>query len=1550
MGIVPDDNETRRIGTLVYERIMATSPQASMELVFFSTVDEFEKYNQDNNGTVFGGIVFTDTVTYNNYSIRLPSSFLPADTSTTSESAANPFNSMYTYLSNATLYDSSGFMLMQSTLEQTLLEKQFNTSGMTLFSPKSRETVSAVAFSLSVMTKLLPSDQPIVDIMSLLPMIIPSFFLIAFIPLVVVALTNLVGEKSSKVRDYLRMMGLKLHVYWLSWAITLIIPLLLSAFVMVILGIVSGMFKYSSWLLVLLLFLEFACSIMTFCFMAQAFLNNRSVAIVVGVVWIYLIGGLMAYIPVNRGLYAILSLIAPVDFYLGLYQIVLCEVEKTGMTFSVAQTAPPDGLSVSVLLAMIFVDTLLYMAIAWYLNEVNPGEYGVPKPYYFPFMKSYWFPTKRRPVLLDAEVEELQQPHYEDATAFETCSTHINIHQGVHLQFLTKTFPGMASADPVHAVDGITASLHPGQIFCLLGHNGAGKTTTISMLTGLLPPTSGDAIIEGLSIRSSMDLIRERIGVCPQHDLLYETLTAREHLILFGSLKGIPSSQINTAVTEMLEAVDLQTSPKQVVKTFSGGMKRKLSLAIALIGDPKVVFLDEPSSGVDTLSRSKIWKLLKTTKENKTVVLTTHSMEEADFLSDQIFIMANGKLRCGGTPQFLKQRYGIGYYLHINKTSSCVTADVMSFLSKIISEPKLCNESHSNLDILLPRAETHHFSSLFEQLEALKDGLQIESYGLSNTSLEDVFLRITSTATAPEISGESPGIQPKLGVQTPDEPEEEAPLMNEEHIDVAATMFDQLYALCKQRFLLNWRNWKQLIFAIIAPAIIVLIILIPLELTAYAMPQAKVENQEVSLSDFAPLEIPYLVYPGCNPLDVSHFINVSSAVGFDVNFTQMTDLGTLENYTMDKQGFILALLFNSFSIQNLVFNVTLMYNQSEPNSPVASLNFLSNSLASSLDLNYYVTANSYPLPSATYESTAAISSYVYFMFLLGLMVVSALGAKHLVFQRETMLRSQMYLSGLRISVYIMTNWLADILILLPGVVLVWATFWAFQVPGLTGILFIPFMLLCILFIISLVIMNHAISNLFSKSEFCLKWIVIINFCITLIPIAVISLLLIFNQTGQLGEVITEVSPYIANCLPSSAFVSGMSYLAALTNSVKKPTISDAFTWDSKFPLSLLAISLETLILATILVLFEYLSQRVNMSKKPFTRLLHENPLEDSDVHEERLRVESNQTENDIVVVNKVSKAYRTDFVVKNTSFGIAPEECFGLLGPNGAGKTTTISMITGDQPVSFGSITLQNQPVRGLKESIYAQQRLGRCLQSNAIIDYLTGREHLELFYRIRHHSTKQLREMVINKVIQELDLVEVADRIAKVYSGGNWRKLCVAIATLPGNKIIFLDEPSTGMDPVTRRALWSVVHQEREQHKRAVILTTHSMEEAENLCTKLAIIVKGELQCLGTVQHLKAKFSGGYRLSVQLAPSTPVESFTQTVENLFPGAQIVSQFLDRRTYSVGGSKFSLSRAFNELEAAKSSGVVIDYSLYQTSLEEVFLQLASKQEEDHQAV
>ena len=215
--------------------------------------------------------------------------------------------------------------------------------------------------------------------------------------------------------------------------------------------------------------------------------------------------------------------------------------------------------------------------------------------------------------------------------------------------------------------------------------SGAGKTTTISMLTGLISATSGDATMYGKSIRDSMLDLRQSMGVCPQHNVLWDELTVEEHLVYFAGIKGVDADKVANEVNAIIREVGLVEKANAPSGALSGGQKRKLSVAIALIGDPKIVFLDEPTSGMDPFSRRSTWNLLKvrtahsirccvslvscalylttaavcarqSKAKGRITVLTTHFMDEADLLGDRIGIMSDGALRCLGSPMFLKHR------------------------------------------------------------------------------------------------------------------------------------------------------------------------------------------------------------------------------------------------------------------------------------------------------------------------------------------------------------------------------------------------------------------------------------------------------------------------------------------------------------------------------------------------------------------------------------------------------------------------------------------------------------------------------------------------------------------------------------------------------------------------------------------------------------------------------------------------------------------------------------------------------------------------------
>ncbi|CAG8488674.1 7286_t:CDS:10 [Ambispora leptoticha] len=264
----------------------------------------------------------------------------------------------------------------------------------------------------------------------------------------------------------------------------------------------------------------------------------------------------------------------------------------------------------------------------------------------------------------------------------------------------------------------------------------SGKTTTISIIAGRLQPTSGYATIYDKDIITHMNLIRSSMGICPQHDLLYADLTCEEHITLFAGIKGI---KVN--VEELLAKVGLEKARNFPSSKLSGGMKRRLSVIIASIGDPKILILDEPTTGMDPLNRRQVWSFLSEYKKNRIILLTTHSMEEADLLGDRIGIMANGKLRAIGSSTHLKNKYGIGYRIQIQTDSENVES-VQQWVSQLAPLAILQNADAGELIYQIPTNATTEIANFVDLLEDNPEGM-INGWGIMNTTLEDVFLRIS---------------------------------------------------------------------------------------------------------------------------------------------------------------------------------------------------------------------------------------------------------------------------------------------------------------------------------------------------------------------------------------------------------------------------------------------------------------------------------------------------------------------------------------------------------------------------------------------------------------------------------------------------------------------------------------------------------------------------------------------------------------------------------------------------------------------------------------
>eukprot|EP00252_Welwitschia_mirabilis_P024322 TRINITY_DN7176_c0_g1_i1.p1 TRINITY_DN7176_c0_g1~~TRINITY_DN7176_c0_g1_i1.p1 ORF type:complete len:583 (+),score=116.15 TRINITY_DN7176_c0_g1_i1:166-1749(+) len=309
--------------------------------------------------------------------------------------------------------------------------------------------------------------------------------------------------------------------------------------------------------------------------------------------------------------------------------------------------------------------------------------------------------------------------------------------------------------------------------------------------------------------------------------------------------------------------------------------------------------------------------------------------------------------------------------------------------------------------------------------------------------------------------------------------------------------------------------------------------------------------------------------------------------------------------------------------------------------------------------------------------------------------------------------------------------------------------------------------------------------------------------------------------------------------------------------------------------------------------------------------------EDEDVYTERLRVLSGAAKDSIIYLQNLRKVYPScgnqpeKVAVHSLTFAVEEGECLGFLGTNGAGKSTTLSMLCGEEHPTKGTAYIFGKDI--LIHPKAAHQHVGYCPQFDALLDLLTVREHLELYARIKGVPENRLNNVVENK-LEEFKLWPIANRPSCALSGGNKRKLSVAIAMVGDPPLVFLDEPSTGMDPIAKRFMWDVIsHISTRQGKTAVILTTHSMNEAQALCTRIGIMVEGRLRCLGSPQHLKTRFGNYLELEVK-----PMDVSASDMHNL---SNILEDVFSDFTYHRGGILSDLEICIGGAEASSSSGM-----------------------------
>jgi ABC-type multidrug transport system ATPase subunit len=569
-------------------------------------------------------------------------------------------------------------------------------------------------------------------------------------PTVMGLVVGIATERQLRLLESLKMMGMSERVYFLSWHLASLATSMVGILVLMIAFYAVRPLADSDVGLFVAYCVQMTLAMESFgMFVGVSFDQPRVAARGASLFLLATFGLLLAVTPlvesVDIAALTAVGLLFPVVPF-GVAMRRFLDIQMSGGRVNMA-TLGAEPLMLWGLL-MLPVQSVLYRVLVYYMRRVYPGEYGIAQRHCFCFFPSYWRNSDRaatregndRDALLDNFDNDNEEAGADDADdEFNVTGADA----ALRVTALSKRFGG----SDVLALNALSAMFGMSQITALLGKNGAGKTTFLSILSGMLAPTSGDAQFLGRSVTRESTWVRTQLGVCPQHDILFPSLTAYEHLWLCATMRGVPRSTIDEDAERLFSAVGLR--PADLLKdaeTLSGGMKRKLAIAIAFVGNTRLVLLDEPTSGMDPHSRRELWQFLRQEQRGRCIILTTHSFDEAELLGDRVLMLAAGAARAAGTVAQLKRRFGLGYHLKI-KLLRQVDIDrfVHSFVGDAQQQQQQQQQSQQQKHLLqtfvIPLERAAELARLLVELEARKAELMVESYSLYQTSLEEIFLR-----------------------------------------------------------------------------------------------------------------------------------------------------------------------------------------------------------------------------------------------------------------------------------------------------------------------------------------------------------------------------------------------------------------------------------------------------------------------------------------------------------------------------------------------------------------------------------------------------------------------------------------------------------------------------------------------------------------------------------------------------------------------------------------------------------------------------------------
>lgn len=1077
----------------------------------------------------------------------------------------------------------------------------------------------------------------------------------------------------------------------------------------------------------------------------------------------------------------------------------------------------------------------------------------------------------------------------------------------------------------VLAVNSLSLDIVKGQIMILLGANGSGKSTTLDAISGLTKLTSGE-------IRLNYGRNGGTFGLCPQKNVLWDSLTVKEHVIIFNRLKSMGNPDADNQISKLIKDCDLGSKVSACSKTLSGGQKRKLQLAMMFTGGSSICCVDEVSSGVDPISRRKIWDILLAERGARTILLTTHFLDEAELLADHIAILSRGVLKVEGSSAGLKHQLGSGYRIYVQRNPGSGDYSIPMF-------KHIPREVHFDETVYKVKnsADTTRFVTVLEQ-EGITD------YRVCGPSIEDVFLKVAEEL---ELDNQEPGGSdggntivmderlPKFDGEKSfpvDDVTSQAPrLMRGRRVGVV----HQTLVLFGKRATILRRNALLCLAAFLIPVIaagLVTLFLPGVSRTGCSADQTSTYNAAESLERHEKL---HFVLGPSSKVQSATLNRVVSVIQSD--FPSSLNSSYSSNGTTDNRSLHMVDSFEEFRsyIDHNFANVTPggVYFGDSSSPPTFAWNGDRGSLVlpaitqNVLDMfltNVSIGFQYQPFDIPRMPDASKILQLITYLN-LAMAVYPAFFALYPTVERLRNVRALHYSSGVRSLALWMAYLGFDFCI-----VAITSAFAVIIFRAVSSIWYHPEYLFVVFFLYGLcsTLLSYIVSH-FARSQLAAFALAAGGQCVMyLVYLIVYVAALVYSPVDKIDRYVNVayftvaiVSPVAS--LARSMFVS-LNFFSILCRGTETAMYPGEIT---VYGGPILYLTFQSLLFLGVLVWLDAgLSFSWLRSRNKENRITEDEEFAGAGVSSRLSRMIDMTNTSDGLRVMNLTKTFGKSVAIEDVSFSVCKGEVFALLGPNGAGKTTTLSLIRGDMPPSRhgGEIFVENISVR--KHRGTARLHLGVCPQFDAI-DQMTVLEHLRFYARIRGVPDV---EHNVHEILRAVGLTAFKERMAMKLSGGNKRKLSLGIALMGNPTVLLLDEPSSGMDAAAKRVMWKTLGS--IVPGRSIVLTTHSMEEADALAGRAGILA-GRMLALGTTEYLRQKYGNMYHVHLvhAQAPHTSDEDMHRLrnwVWSTFPGAMI-----QQKTYH-GQLRFSVPATLSVEETATTTTTTEDTASSWTFVDE----------------